>query len=318
MMSVTVVLMSLPGGRVRLRKSVISWRSWSAADLPMNRSSEPSSEANASTAGNTLTMAQNDRPAATSFRPCVLLRSWISFRTARTAPPRPLRSGVVNRGVGPQLVEAVTGVDEPHRARLRPHHQRLCGGAAVVEVDTAQQLAVGDTGGGEEAVVTLDEVVGGEHPVEVVASGDGGRPLAVVARPQAPLDLPAHALEGSGGDHAFGSAADAEQDVGTGVGPGGGDGAVDVAVGDEPHPRPGRPDLGDEVLVALAIEDHDGEVAHALTLGLGHRLQVFGDRCRDVDGAGGVRADGDLLHVEARARVEHGAPLAHGDDGEGV
>src|SRR4051794_9168875 len=123
MMLVTVVVMLLSAGRLRFRKSVTSWRSRSAADFPMNSSSEPSSEANASTAGKTLTMAQNDRPAATSFRAWVLLRSWISFRTARTAPPRPLRSGVVNRGVGPELVEAVAGVDEPHRARLRAHHQ---------------------------------------------------------------------------------------------------------------------------------------------------------------------------------------------------
>ena len=35
----------------------------------------------------------------------------------------------------------------------------------------------------------------------------------------------------------------------------------------------------------------------------------------DADGLG---ADGDLLHVDARAGVEHRAPLADGDDGEGV
>ena len=34
--------------------------------------------------------------------------------------------------------------------------------------------------------------------------------------------------------------------------------------------------------------------------------------------AGGLGADGDLVHVHARAGVEHGAPLADGDDGDGV
>ena len=79
-----------------------------------------------------------------------------------------------------------------------------------------------------------DQVVGAEHPVEVVAGVEGGLALVVVAGPQAALELAAHALEGGGGDDALGRAADAEQDVGARVGPGGGDGAGHVAVGDEP------------------------------------------------------------------------------------
>src|SRR5215213_7442260 len=153
MMLVTVVVISLSGGRVRSRKSMISARSSSAAYLPMNSSSDPSSDVNARTAGKTLRMAQNDRPAATSLRPCPLVRALISFRTATVAPAGPGRSGVVNRGVGLQLVQPVPGVDQPDRARLRPHHQRLGGGPAMVEVDAAQQFAVGHAGGGEEAVV---------------------------------------------------------------------------------------------------------------------------------------------------------------------
>ena len=74
MMLVTWCVISLSGGSVRLRKSVICRRSSSAADDPMNSSIEPSREAKASTAGNMLTMAQNDRPAATSLSPRVLLR----------------------------------------------------------------------------------------------------------------------------------------------------------------------------------------------------------------------------------------------------
>src|SRR3954447_11766942 len=73
-----------------------------------------------------------------------------------------------------QLLEAMAGVDQPGRPRLRPHDERLRGGSARVVVDPLEDLAVGDAGDGEEAVVSLHEVVGGEHPLEVVPRRDGG------------------------------------------------------------------------------------------------------------------------------------------------
>jgi hypothetical protein len=185
-------------------------------------------------------------------------------------------------------------------------------------VDAAHELAVSDAGGGEEAVVAAHEIVGGEDGVEVVTRLDGCGAFLVVAGPQPALQLSAHALEGGGGDHAFGRASDAEQDVGARVGPRGGDGTGHVAVGDEADACARRPHLGDELGVAVAVEDDGGDVTHGLAEGLGHGLEVLGRRAADVDGSGRVGSDGDLLHVDARARVEHGAPLAHGDDGEGV
>src|SRR5207237_181621 len=80
-------------------------------------------------------------------------------------------------------------------------------------VDALKQLAVGDSGGGEEGVVAGDEDVGGQHLFQVVALVDGGLPLLVVAGPEPTLDLTAHALEGGGGDDALGGAADAEEGV---------------------------------------------------------------------------------------------------------
>ncbi len=126
-------------------------------------------------------------------------------------------------------------------------------------------------------------------------------------------------LKRGGGDDALGRAADAEQDVGAGLGPRGGDGADHVAVGDEPDAGAGGADLGDEVVVAVAVEDDGGEVADRLALGLGHASA--GSRS-----AAGVMSieparlgpDGDLLHVDARPGVEHGAALAHGDHRDGV
>ena len=130
-----------------------------------------------------------------------------------------------------------------------------------VVVHALEQLAVGDAGGGEEAVVARHEVVGAQHLVEVVAGVEGGVALVVVAGPEPALELAAHALEGGGGDDALGRAADAEEDVGARVGQGGGDGAGHVAVGDEADAGAGLADLGDEVVVAGAVEDHGGDVA---------------------------------------------------------
>ena len=63
-------------------------------------------------------------------------------------------------------------------------------------------------------------------------------------------------------------------------GPGGGDGAGHVAVGDEADAGAGLAHLGDEVVVAVAVEDDGGDVAHRLALGLGHGLEVLGDAAR--------------------------------------
>jgi hypothetical protein len=185
-------------------------------------------------------------------------------------------------------------------------------------VDAPQQLAVGDAGGGEEAVVAGYQVVGAEHLFEVVAGVDRELAFLLVARPEPALQLAAHALERGGGDDAFGSAADAEEDVGPGVGPRGGDGARHVAVGDEAKACARGAHLGDELGVAIAIEDDGGDVAHRLALGLGHRVEVLGGGAGEVDDTRSFGPDRDLLHVDAGAGVEHGAAFAHRDDRQRV
>ena len=101
-------------------------------------------------------------------------------------------------------------------------------------------------------------------------------------------------------------------------GPAGGDGAGDVPVGDEADPGAGGPHLGDEGVVAGPVQDDGGQVAHRPPQGLGERVQVLGRGAPDVAGALGPGADRQLLHVDARAGVEHGAALGHGDDGQGA
>ena len=109
-----------------------------------------------------------------------------------------------------ELVVAVEGLDGAHRARLGAHHHRLGRRAEVGEAHALQEVAVGDGRRREVAVVALDEVVGREDSVNVVALGLGEGPLGLAAGVQDALDLSAEALERGGGDDALGSPADAE------------------------------------------------------------------------------------------------------------
>ena len=51
---------------------------------------------------------------------------------------------------------------------------------------------------------------------------------------------------------------------------------------------------------------------------LGQRVEVLGRRASDVAGPLGPRPDGELLHVDARAGIEHGAALGHRDHRQGA
>ncbi len=66
------------------------------------------------------------------------------------------------------------------------------------------------------------------------------------------------------------------------------------------------------------VEDDHREVADLFALCFGDPAQVLGGRRGDVDRPDGVGADGDLLHVERGAGVEHRATVGDGDHGEGV
>src|SRR5699024_5995496 len=162
----------------------------------------------------------------------------------------------------------------------------------------------------EEAVVGGDQVVDAQDTVEVVACLAGTACLGVVDRPQLALDLAAHALEGTRGDDALRGAADAHGDV-DGVGVlRGGDGAGDVTVTDETDLGACAADVGDELDVARAVQHDDGHIGGGDALGLGHGVDVVGDRGLDVHDTGGLRADGDLVHVEHRGWVVHGVAVS--------
>ena len=132
------------------------------------------------------------------------------------------------------------------------------------------------------------------------------------------MQLPAHALQGGGGDDPLRGAADAVENVHARLRPGGRDGAGDVAGGDELDTCAGLADLGDELAVAVTVENLHGQIPHGSALGAGDGVEVVRRGGIEIDHSDRLGADGELLHVEARTRVEHGAPVGHGDDSEGA
>src|SRR5438270_1501962 len=180
------------------------------------------------------------------------------------------------------------------------------------------QLAVGDASRDEEHVVAADEIVGAEHPRQVVTGVDGPLAFGVVLRPELALNHTTDTLDRAGRDDPLRGAADAEQQVHAGVVTGGHDRTGDVAVADELDPRTGVAHLLHELVMSRPVQHYDGDVLDRAVLRLGHRLDVVLHRCLDVDVVGRFGSGDELLHVEDRRRVVHRAAVRHGHDRNGV
>ncbi len=157
-----------------------------------------------------------------------------------------------------------------------------------------------------------------EHPIKVVAAVDGLLAFLIVLGGQLCLDRPAHAADRRGGDDALRCAADSGQQVGAGIRPARRDRAGHVTVGDQPDPRAGGADIGDQLFVARPVQDAHRQVGHRRVLRLRDAADVLTDRRGDVDRVDGVGTDGDLVHVEHRRRVEHRAAFGHRQHRDGV
>src|SRR5262249_40789279 len=147
-----------------------------------------------------------------------------------------------------QLFEGVGGLDAADGARARTHDDGVRDRAAGDVANPLQERAARDPGGGHEDVLAGDQVVGREDAIDVVAGVVEVLAFVVVAWPEAALHAATQALEGGRGDHAFGCAADAHEEVDAGALVGGRDGGSDVAVGDQHDPGAGFAEVGDELL----------------------------------------------------------------------
>ena len=86
---------------------------------------------------------------------------------------------------------------------------------------------------------------------------------------------------------------------------------------DELDAGPYVADLGDDLLVAVAVEDDDCQLLDRQPLGLGDPPQVPVDRHLEVDHAASFAAHDQLLHV-VDVGGEHGSPLGEGDHRDGA
>ncbi len=93
----------------------------------------------------------------------------------------------------------------------------------------------------------------------------------------------------------------------------GGDRRGDVSVANQVDARAGLAELGDQVVVAVALEDDDGEVVDVDVLRLGHALEVLRRGRVDVDRVGRFRPHRDLVHVQRGAGEEQRSPLRDRD-----
>jgi hypothetical protein len=198
------------------------------------------------------------------------------------------------------------------------HHERLGVRLAGAVADAVHELAVGDAGRDEEAVVGRHEVVGRQDAIQIVPGVDRALALVVIDGPQLALDDAADGLDRARRDDALGRAADADEQVDPGVGTRCGDAAGDVAVDDELDAGTRGADLVDQIGVPGTVEHADRDVAVRDALRLGDQRDVLGDRQADVDDIGGLGPGDELLHVEDGRRVVHRAARGDGHDGHGV
>src|SRR3954453_10382401 len=176
---------------------------------------------------------------------------------------------------------------------------RAC--AAAEEPNALEQVAGGDAGGGEDEVVARSQVLRDVHAVLVaVAHPRAAFSLLVAPIPEACLDLAAEAAQGRRGDHALGRAAGPHDRVDAGARDRAGDRRRQVPVPDELDARARLPDLGDEGLVPLALEDDDRDVTDAAAERPGDAPQVLAGALADVDLSRSDRTDAQLLEVGVR------------------
>jgi hypothetical protein len=105
--------------------------------------------------------------------------------------------------------------------------------------------------------------------------------------------------------------------VNPGAAHGCGDAGGEVAVGDQLDARSRLADLGDEVLMAVAVEHHDGQLVDVALEGVGDLVEVLLDGGIEIDMLAGGRSDHDLVHVDVGG-VEQAALFRGGQNGDGA
>src|SRR5829696_2648722 len=210
--------------------------------------------------------------------------------------------------------EGVNGVHESYHTGRRGHDHRVRPGPTPEVLDPPEGLARRHAGRGEDHIVAPDQVVQGKLVLRIF------EPvlfellhLRALRRPHPGLHLSADALHDRGGQDALGRPADPDDRVQVGAAQPDRDRGCEVPLWPDVDARAGLPDLLDEVLVPVAIEDRHGYLRRPALRRLRYGLYVLRD--------GRVyvylrpRAGDELAHVHVGG-PEHAPPLGGRDCGD--
>src|SRR5918998_92883 len=178
---------------------------------------------------------------------------------------------------------------------------------AVDILDPLEGLARRHAGCGEDHVVGPDQVVQGELALRVVKPIlDELLHLRALRRPHPGLHLPAEALHDRRGQDTLRRPADADDGVQLGPAQADRDGGGEVSLGPDVDARSSLPDLLDEVLVPVPVQNGDGYLRGPAPHRLCYDPYVLRDGCVDVDLAPGLPTGDQLAHVHVGS-PEHGS-----------
>ena len=195
----------------------------------------------------------------------------------------------------------------------------MCGDRVAGEFHSGEKIAVGDAGGREQHVALRHFF----HPVDLVGIGNAhlGSTGDLLGRIelQPALHLAADAAQCGCGQNALGRATDTQIEVDACfVRIGRMNYAGNVAIADQANGSARPADFLDQLGMARAVEDADGNLVRLYTLGLGHGIDVLGRRRIELDRIGRIAGtDGHLFHVNVRG-VEQTALLRDRDHGQRI
>ena len=173
------------------------------------------------------------------------------------------------------MIEIVGGVDDANRARLRAHHHRLRRRAAGEKMDAIEIVAIGDARGREHHV-TRGQFLDRKLLLDVAnAHFFCALNFFIVARRQATLKFAADTAQRRRGEHAFGRAANAKQQIDAGFRLGRRNRCRDITITDETNPRSRLAHFFDDRFMSRAGQNDNREVLDVAAFGFGQSLKIL-------------------------------------------
>src|SRR5918994_6429235 len=209
------------------------------------------------------------------------------------------------------------GVHESYHTRLGRHDDRMCPGTAPEIPYPIEGFAWGYSGGYEENVVTLDQVVQRKLPFGLCkAILFELLDLRALRRPHPGLHLTPEALHDRGCEDAFRGTTYSDYCVQVGPTHTYGDGRGEVALWPYLDARSRLADLLYQALVPVAVKDGNGDLFRPAAVSLCYGPYVFRDGSVNVDVTLRCRPNYQLAHVHIRG-PEHTPPRGCGDRRDG-